>query len=127
MDHSTLVDEQQGLLADYQRSVTIYIQIQKEAETQLKQERAAADDMLIKSNKQADTLWSKIQTTHKEAQTLLEVGGWQSVLTGVKTLPPGSVESLASGAVRRDGWKGGWNVRRASLSRKYFEPCLNRR
>jgi len=71
MAHPILVDEQQGLLADYQRSVTTYIQIQREAETQLKQEMAAANDTLIKSNQQPDTLWNKIQATHQEAQTLL--------------------------------------------------------
>lgn len=92
MAHPTLVDEQQGLLADYQRSVTTYIQIQKEAEIQLKQEMGAANNTLIESNKQPDILWNKIQATHQGAQTLLEKGGWQSILTGVKALPPGSQE-----------------------------------
>lgn len=90
MDHPTLVDEQQRLLFDYLRSVTTYIRIQREAQSEFKQEIAAADDTLIKSNKQADTLWSSIQTTHQDAKALLERGGWQSVLTSVKALPPSS-------------------------------------
>ena len=88
MTHPTLVDEQQGLLADYQRSVTTYIQTQKEAEARLKQQRAAANDTLITSNKQPDILWNKIQATRQEALTLLEKGGWQRVLASAKALPP---------------------------------------
>ncbi len=89
MAHTTLIDEQQSLLSDYLRSVTTYIQIQRAAETQFKQEIAAVDETLIKSNQQADTLWNRIKKTHQDAAALLKKGGWQRVLTSMKALPPG--------------------------------------
>jgi hypothetical protein len=91
MAHPTLVDDQQRLLADYQRSVSTYIRTQAEAEARLKQETAAADDTFTKSSAQAETLWHRIETAHKDARSLLEKGGWQGVLASVKpALPPGS-------------------------------------
>jgi S-DNA-T family DNA segregation ATPase FtsK/SpoIIIE len=84
----TLIDEQQSLLSDYTRSVSTYIQIQKAAETQLKQEIAALDGAFVKTNQQADTLRSKIEKTHEDAIELLKKGDWQRVMTRVKPLPP---------------------------------------